>query len=74
RIARFRTYLFPVNLGVIGFNDMGRVWIDEEESTTWHHGYGGGIYLAPFNALVVSAMWGFSEEDSLPLIKLGFFF
>ncbi len=74
RIAQFRTYFFPVYFGLIGFNDIGRVWQDQESSQVWHHGYGGGIYLAPFNALVFSAMWGFSEEDSLPVFKLGYFF
>jgi hypothetical protein len=74
RVAQFRTYFFPVYFGVIGFNDIGRVWQDQESSQVWHHGYGGGIYLAPFNALVFSAVWGFSAEDSLPIFKLGYFF
>ncbi len=73
-VLRFRTYLAPVYLGVLAFNDVGRVWVPNEASGTWHHGYGVGVYVSPFNMVTVSAMWGFSREDSLPLIRFGFLF
>lgn len=73
-VLRFSTYLAPINLGVIAFNDVGRVWLANESSDTWHHGYGAGIYVSPFNMISISAMWGFSREDSLPLIRFGFLF
>jgi hypothetical protein len=53
---------------------MGRVWQDGENSTRWHRGYGGGIWLTPFNAVVVSAMYGFSPEGGIPILRVGFFF
>ena len=73
-VLRFSTYLAPIHLGVIAFNDVGRVWLPGESSNTWHHGYGAGIYLSPFNMISISAMWGFSREDSLTLIRFGFLF
>jgi hypothetical protein len=74
KLFNFRSYLFPAQVGLIGFNDVGRVWQDGEDSSRWHHGYGGGLYLAPLNKVVFSAMVGFSREDVLPLIKAGFMF
>jgi hypothetical protein len=74
RLLAFKTYLFPGYLGVIGFNDVGRVWVDGENSNTWHHGYGGGIWVAPFKMVVVSGMYTFSKEDHLPIVRVGFFF
>jgi outer membrane protein assembly factor BamA len=74
KLFSFRSYLFPAQVGILGFNDIGRVWQKGETSDTWHHGYGGGIWLAPLNRLVISFMYGFSKEDSLPLIKAGFMF
>jgi hypothetical protein len=74
RLFSFRTYLFPAYFGILGFHDVGRVWQKNESSGKWHNGYGGGIWLAPFQQLVISGMYGFSEEGSLPSVKVGFFF
>jgi outer membrane protein assembly factor BamA len=74
KLFSFRSYLFPAQVGMIGFNDIGRVWQDGEKSNTWHHGYGVGVYLAPLNQLVISLMYGFSREENLPLIRAGFLF
>jgi hemolysin activation/secretion protein len=74
KLFSFRSYLFPAQVGLIGFNDVGRVWLDGEESSKWHHGYGGGLYIAPLNRIVLSATVGFSREDVLPLVKAGFMF
>ena len=45
-IARPRI-LLPVTVGLIGINDIGRVFLPGEHSSTWHDGYGGGLFLAP---------------------------
>ncbi|MGK7393213.1 MAG: BamA/TamA family outer membrane protein [Candidatus Cyclobacteriaceae bacterium M3_2C_046] len=74
-LFKFRSYIFPGAFGLIGFNDLGRVWIKQEDSDQWHHGYGGGIWLAPFERVVGSLMFGFSEEEEwLPLVKFNFMF
>lgn len=74
-LFRFKTYIFPGSLGLLAFNDVGRVWVDDESSDQWHHGYGGGIWLSPLDQAVVSFMLGFSEEESfLPLLKFNFLF
>lgn len=68
-------YLFKGPLGVIGFHDIGRVWADGETSDTWHRGYGGGIWLAPLNKVVVSGLLTYSDEEkALPFVTFGFYF
>ncbi|CAN5353283.1 metallophosphoesterase [soil metagenome] len=74
KLFSFKTYIFPGYLGLLAFNDVGRVWLEGEDSQKWHWGYGGGIWVSPFTKFVVSFMYSFSEEDDLPLIKFGFFF
>ncbi|MES2731595.1 MAG: metallophosphoesterase [Bacteroidota bacterium] len=74
RLGSFKTYLFPAYFGILGFHDVGRVWLNGENSDVWHQSYGGGIWLAPFQQVVVSATYGISKEERLPLIRLGFFF
>ncbi len=39
--------LLPTEIGVMGFGDVGRVWVEGEQSDTWHKGVGGGLWLAP---------------------------
>jgi hypothetical protein len=74
RLGSFKTYLFPAYFGILGFHDIGRVWLNGEETDVWHQSYGGGVWLAPFQQVVVSVMYGISKEEKLPLIRLGFFF
>ncbi len=74
QLVRIRSYLLPATFGVLGFHDVGRVWAPGEGSRTWHRGYGPGLWLAPTPQVVLAAMYGFSPEGRLPLVRLGFFF
>jgi hypothetical protein len=75
RLLDFTTYLFPGAIGVLAFNDLGRVWQDNEVSKRWHHGYGGGVWISPIRRLVISASVGNSREEKwLPYINFGFQF
>jgi hypothetical protein len=39
-------FLAPADFGVLGLADVGRVWLDGEESDTWHAAGGGGIWAS----------------------------
>lgn len=71
KLFDFTSYLFPGSIGLIAFNDLGRVWTDGEKSTTWHDGYGGGFYIVPAKMLVVNMVLGCSKEGVLPYVSLG---
>ena len=74
RLFNFQSYLFPADVGVLGFFDNGRVWIDGETSDNWHQGYGGGIWISPFKKVVITTTYSISEEDQLFSVNLGFGF
>ena len=74
RLFSFTTYLFPASIGIFGFHDVGRVWVDNEDSDKWHRGYGGGIWLSPLNQVVISAGYATSAEENLLLVRAGFLF
>jgi hemolysin activation/secretion protein len=74
RLASFTGYIIPGEFGMLGFYDVGRVWIKNESSNTWHHGTGGGLYFAPAKLAVISVVAGHSVEGWYPYIKLGFRF
>jgi hypothetical protein len=74
KVFDFTSYLLPGSIGLIGFNDIGRVWSANDTSNDWHDGYGGGIYIIPAELLLIQAAVGFSREGSLPYISIGFTF
>lgn len=68
-------YLIKGSFGVLGFHDVGRVWADVEKSSAWHHGYGGGLWLAPFDAVVLTGLVTYSkEEKNFVNLSIGFKF
>jgi len=68
-------YWFKGPVGILGFHDIARVWVDGEDSDKWHAGYGGGVWIAPFKKLVLTAMAASSKEENLlPMVKFGFQF
>lgn len=74
KLFDFKSFLFPGAVGLVGFNDVGRVWLENENSQLWHWGYGGGFYMIPAQTIVLTTVAGFSEEGTLPYINLGFRF
>jgi hypothetical protein len=42
--------------------DHGRVWLEGQDSGTWHVGYGGGVWVAPLGATILSLTYFLDEE------------
>ena len=74
KLADFTSYLVPGTLGLLVFNDVGRVWAPGETSRQWHDGYGGGLYFLPAQLVLVQAVVGFSNEGAYPYLSAGFRF
>lgn len=71
KLTDIKSYILPGSLGLIGFNELGRVWLKNEASSRWHHSVGGGLYYIPFNLAIVSATVGFSQEEHLFNFSIG---
>ncbi|MDB5020772.1 MAG: Membrane protein, partial [Pedobacter sp.] len=74
KLFNFTSYITPGAVGLIAFNDVGRVWEPGESSTNWHDGYGGGFYVIPAELVLIQATVGHSKEGTLPYISVGFSF
>lgn len=76
QLLDFNVYLMRGVAGVLGFYDVGRVWDGRLNFNVLdlHHGYGGGIWIAPFNKLAFTAALGVSEENTLFDLSFGFQF
>ncbi|MDR7128167.1 hypothetical protein J2X69_000495 [Algoriphagus sp. 4150] len=74
RLFNLNTYILPATIGVLAYNDVGRVWIQNEKSTKWHNSAGAGVWLAPLNQVVATFSVGFNEEEFLPFFTFGYQF
>jgi hypothetical protein len=73
-LLRYKVIL-PGDFGVFGLADVGRVFVEGESSDQWHHGVGGGIWLAFVDrASTVSLAIAQSPEKRLMYARLGFMF
>lgn len=71
KLFDFTSYLLPGTIGLIAFNDVGRVWAPGESSDKWHDGYGGGIYIVPADLVLIQLLAGHSSEGTQPYITIG---
>lgn len=70
KLKDFASYLFPGQIGLLGFYDIGRVWQEGDHSDKWHNGVGGGLYISPAQMAVIRITAGYSGEGWLPYIAL----
>jgi hypothetical protein len=71
RLFNLKSYLIPGPVGLTGFYDIGRVWLDGEFSRRWHTAIGGGIFFIPYNKFMVAASIGYSKGERLFNFTLG---
>lgn len=74
KLFSFDSYLVPATVGLVGFYDIGRVWMKGEKSKKWHQGYGAGLYFLPADIMYIQATLGFSKEATLSYFSLGVIF
>ena len=75
KLFRFKNHLIPMEVGMIAFTDIGRVWVEEESSNAWYQNYGGGLYVNPLDMFIINVSYGYSElDEGLITAKAGFHF
>jgi hypothetical protein len=71
-LARIKL-IVPTDVGVFGFGDVGRVFVDGESSDKWHPGAGGGVWISPLSRTnAISFTVAKSDEETLVYLTLGF--
>ena len=65
----------PLQFGLQGFADVGRVYVEGESSNTWHRGFGGGPYFtSPGRRNLFSVTFARSEGRTALYLTTGFAF
>lgn len=80
-LRRVKTGLLPLNIGIYGGFDYGRVWIDDDlvgnpvfNSDSWNTSVGGGIFLNAANKITGNLSVFNSDDDLRLAFALGFGF
>ena len=71
RLFNLKSNIIPGPVGLTGFYDLGRVWLDGEGSKRWHSAYGGGFYYILYNKFMISGSVGFSGKENMLRFVLG---
>lgn len=73
-LRKVKTGLVPLNIGLYGGADYGRVWVENEDSDRWNTSIGGGVFVNAAN-MITGNISAFHSDDGLLLaFKLGFGF
>lgn len=75
QLATAQNPIIPFKLGLIGFYDTGRVWVDNDNTASdWHYGVGGGLFINPLDFLVLQGTYGVSDDFQMVDVRIGYFF
>ena len=72
-IAHFPLVL-PLNTGIFGFADAGRVYLDGKSPGGWHSGMGGGLWLGVLRPSTSISVTFTNQRDRKVLLGTGFVF
>jgi hypothetical protein len=72
-IASF-PFILPLNTGIFGFADAGRVYMDGKSPGDWHTGVGGGLWLGVLKPSTSISLTFTNNRDRKILIGTGFVF
>jgi hemolysin activation/secretion protein len=74
KLYDFKNYLLSGEMGLLVFDDIGRVWLDGEKSSKWHNGYGAGVWVSPFKRAMLTTTLNKSKEETLLQVKFSYLF
>ena len=73
-LRKVKTELVPLQIGLYGGFDYGRVWLKDENSKNWKTSYGGGFWLVAAELVNLNASLFKSNEGTYFKFGLGFGF
>jgi hypothetical protein len=65
-------FILPLDIGLLGFADLGRVYVDGESPGGWHDAQGAGFWIAAVNPSVNVNVLFTNRTDKRTIVNLGF--
>ena len=73
-LLKVKSYVTPFDFGLLAHGDIGRVWVDDDNSDLWHNSVGGGVFFTILNYFAIVGTYSVSDDDQLFLAGTSFFF
>ncbi|PHR72163.1 MAG: phosphoesterase [Lutibacter sp.] len=73
-LKKVKTRLIPLQIGLFGGFDYGKVWLDNEDSKNWKTSYGGGFWLVGADMLNLNFSLFDSKDGAQFVFGFGFEF
>jgi hypothetical protein len=73
-LKQVNNHTLPFRIGIMGHYDVGRVWLENEESDLWHNAYGGGVYFDILGFITLNATYSIADDGEALLVQGGFLF
>ncbi|MEO0339863.1 MAG: hypothetical protein AAF242_11665, partial [Bacteroidota bacterium] len=73
-LFKWRNGFLPMGVGIVGGYDYGRVWLEGEDSTTWHNSQTIGIWLNILKMTIIQPYYSLTEEGNIFSLQMGFNF
>ncbi len=72
--TKVKNYVMPFDLGALLHFDVGRVWVDQDQSNLWHNSYGAGLYFNVLNFMTLVGTYSISDVDEVFNFGTKFYF
>ncbi len=72
RLAKWDNDYLPMDVGILGGYDVGRVWLDEEDSDTWHNSKTIGVWFDVLEMFVLQPYYSFTKEGNYLSLAMNF--
>lgn len=70
-IGNFRNAIVPLNVGIFGGFDYGRVWLPNEFTKKWHTSAGAGIWLNALDMVAIQTSYFLSSDEGRFIVGFG---
>ncbi|MBW6481276.1 MAG: hypothetical protein K0B37_17755, partial [Bacteroidales bacterium] len=74
KIRDVQSNVLPGQLGLQLLFDHGRVWIDNQNSNTWHYAWGGGLWYNIFGNFIINMSYAQAKNGRSFNVLTGFMF
>lgn len=73
-LFKWNNSILPMTVGIMGGYDIGRVWVDNENTDKWHDSQSVGLLLNVMGLAIIQPYYSFTPEGNVFSLKVGYYF